>query len=244
MQRWQRIRFISTVVLFVSLLGMIWVSSSPIQAFGLAMLIVAGVVGIFFSVKVEQKHRNLAHQRQLIDLISHYRHDWMNDIQLLFGYVSLKKYDKLDDCMDKIRTKALQESCTAKLGIPSLVAFFITFRLHYHALTLELEMEQDINLASLPMEHENVSRLIQSIIQLFNSHAEPSDELSNGLSVQFDLESDALLFDLVYQGGYNEKALQQGIKAMMDSVTAQFATVEEEYTVNKAVLTIRLPFLQ
>jgi stage 0 sporulation protein B (sporulation initiation phosphotransferase) len=244
MQRWQRIRFISTVVLFVSLLGMIGGSSSPIQAFGLAMLVTAGAVGIFFSIKIEQKRQQLANQRQMIDLISHYRHDWMNDIQLLFGYVSLKKYDKLDDCMDKIRTKALQESCIAKLGIPSLVAFFITFRLHYHALTLELEMEQDINLASLPIEHENVSQLVQRTIQLFNAYAEPSDEISNSLSVQFDLESDALLFDLVYQGGCKEKALQQGIKAMMDSVTARFATIEEEYTVNKAVLTIRLPFLQ
>jgi stage 0 sporulation protein B (sporulation initiation phosphotransferase) len=244
MQRWQRIRFLSTVVLFVSLLGMIWNSSSPIQAFGLAMLVIIGVVGIFFSIKIEQKHWQLANQRQMIDLISHYRHDWMNDIQLLFGYISLKKYDKLDDCMDKIRTKVLQESCTAKLGIPSLVAFFISFRLYYHALTLELEMEQDINLASLPIEHEKVSRFVQRTIQLFNAHAEPSDEISNELSVQFDLESDALLFDLIYQGGCNEKALQQGIKAMMDSVTARFATIEEEYTVNKAVLTIRLPFLQ
>jgi stage 0 sporulation protein B (sporulation initiation phosphotransferase) len=244
MLRWQRIRYISTVVLFVSLLRMIWGSTSAIQAYGLAMLVTAGVVGIYFSIKLEQKHQQLANQRQMIDLISHYRHDWMNDIQLLFGYISLKKYDKLDGCMDKIRTKALEESCIAKLGIPSLVASFISFRLYYHALTLELEMEQDINLASLPIEHENVSQFVQRTIQLFNAQAEPLDDRSNGLSVQFELESDALLFDLVYQGGYQEKALQQGIKAMMNSVTARFATIEEEYTVNKAVLTIRLPFLQ
>jgi sensor histidine kinase regulating citrate/malate metabolism len=179
----------------------------------------------------------------MIELISHYRHDWMNDIQLLFGYVTLKKYDKLEDCMDKIRSKALQESSIAKLGIPSLVAFFISFRLYYNALALELEMEEEINLASLPIDKEKVSHLVQMTVKLFHSHALPSLEEPNILSVQFDLEGDALLFDLIYQGGYEEQALKDNIQMMMSAFTAQFATIEEEYTANKAVMTIRLPFL-
>jgi stage 0 sporulation protein B (sporulation initiation phosphotransferase) len=244
MQRWQRIRVISTVVLFVSLLGMISVSSMLFPALGLAIATAAGAAGIFFSITEERKIQKLMNQRQMIDLISHYRHDWMNDLQLLFGYVSLKKYDKLDDCMDKIRTKVLQESNTAKLGIPSLVAFFISYRLHYREMALELDLEQDVNFASLPLEHEKVSQLIQRTILLFNSHAEPLDDISNGLSVQFDLESDALLFDLIYQGGYSERELQLGMKKMLQEIPDCFATMDEEYTVNKAVLTIRLPFLQ
>jgi stage 0 sporulation protein B (sporulation initiation phosphotransferase) len=243
MQQWQRIRFISTIVLFVSLLMLIWISSSFLQAVGLAMLGLIGCAGILLSIRNESKQLEAANQRQLIELISHYRHDWMNDIQLLFGYVTLKKYDKLDDCMDKIRSKALQESSTAKLGIPSLVAFFISFRLYYNALALELEMEDEINLASLSIDKEKVSHLVQMTVKLFHSHAAPAFEEPNILSVQFDLEGDALLFDLIYKGGYEEQALKRDIQMMMSSFTAQFATIEEEYTANKAVLTIRLPFL-
>jgi stage 0 sporulation protein B (sporulation initiation phosphotransferase) len=243
MQRWQRIRIISTIVLFVSLLVMIWASSSSLLTFGLAILIGVEGVAIFFSIKEERKQQQLLNQREMIDLISHYRHDWMNDIQLLFGYVSLKKYDKLNECMDKIRSKVLQESSVAKLGIPSLVAFFISFRLHYNALILELEIEQDVNLASIPLDKDKVSRLVQMTVKLFNAHAIPSIEEPNILNVQFDLESDALLFDLIYRGGYTKEALQHGAQMMMDAFSAHFATFEQEYTANKAVMTIRLPFL-
>jgi stage 0 sporulation protein B (sporulation initiation phosphotransferase) len=243
LQLWQRIRNISTVVLFVSLLAMIWVSSPSLLAFGLAILIGAGCMGILISIKEERKQRQYSNQREMIDLISHYRHDWMNDIQLLFGYISLKKYDKLDECMDKIRSKVLQESSAAKLGIPSLIAFFISFRLYYNALALELEMEQDVNLASLPIDKEKVSRLVQMTVKLFHSNAIASNEEPNILSVQFDLEDDALVFDLIYRGGYTKEALQRGIQIMMDAFTVNFATIEQEYTANKAVMTIRLPFL-
>lgn len=242
MQQWQRIRVISAVVLLVSLPLLLWAASSTWLAISVMVLSVLGFVGIFFSITKERKQREAVNQRQIIELISHYRHDWLNDLQLLFGYISLKKYDNLEGCMDKIRTKALQESSLAKLGIPSLVAFFISFRLYYNALALELEMEEDINLASLPLDQEKVSRLVQMTVKLIHAHAVPSLEEPNILSVQFDLESDALLFDLIYQGGYDEMALQEGVKLIGNAFTARFATMDEEYTANQAVMTIRLPF--
>jgi stage 0 sporulation protein B (sporulation initiation phosphotransferase) len=242
MQLWQRIRSISAVVLLLSLLFLLWAASLSWLTIGLAVFGFLGVAGFVFFGMVERKQRGAANQRQIIELISHYRHDWLNDLQLLFGYVSLKKYDKLEGCMDKIRTKTLQESSIAKLGIPSLVAFLISFRLYYNALALVLEMDEDINLASLPLDQEKVSRLVQMTVKLIHAHAVPSLDEPNVLSVQFDLESNALLFDLIYQGGYDEIALQQGIKLILSAFTIQFATIEEEYTANQAVMTIRLPF--
>ncbi|QGQ95401.1 hypothetical protein EHS13_11160 [Paenibacillus psychroresistens] len=242
MQQWQRIRSISTVVLLVSILLLIWAAPATLLSVGLALLGALGCAGIFISIKEERKQLKAENRRQMIDLIGHYRHDWMNDIQLLFGYVTLKKYDKLNDCMDKIREKALQESGIAKLGIPSLVAFFVSFRLYYNALALELEMEEEINLASLPLDKEKVSHLVQMTVKLFNSLAIPSNDEPNILSVQFDLESEALVFDLIYQGGYDEVALRHEIKRILEFFTTKFATMEEEYTANQAVITIRLPF--
>jgi hypothetical protein len=104
-------------------------------------------------------------------------------------------------------------------------------------------MEEEINLASLPIDKEKVSHLVQMTVKLFHSHALPSLEEPNILSVQFDLEGDALLFDLIYQGGYEEQALKHKIQLMISAFTTRFATIEEEYTANKAVMTIRLPFL-
>jgi stage 0 sporulation protein B (sporulation initiation phosphotransferase) len=242
MQQWQRIRAISAIVLLVSLPLLLWAASSVWLAISVLIISLLGIAGIFLSITKERKYREAENQRHIIELISYYRHDWLNDLQLLFGYVSLKKYDKLDDCMDKIRAKALQESGIAKLGIPSLVAFLISFRLYYNALALELEMEEDINLASLPLDHEKVSRLVQMTVKLIHAQALPSLGEPNILSVQFYMESNALLFDLIYQGGYDEMALQEEIKVIVSAFTAQFATIDEEYTENQAAITIRLPF--
>jgi hypothetical protein len=77
---------------------------------------------------------------------------------------------------------------------------------------------------------------------LFHSLAVPSMDEPNVLSVQFDLESEALLFDLVYQGGYDESALRYKIKQILEAFNTRFATIEEEYTENQAVITFRLPF--
>jgi stage 0 sporulation protein B (sporulation initiation phosphotransferase) len=241
-RQWQQIRTLSIVVIMISWLLLVWLNSSILLSICLALLGAVSCCFFLLSIKKERKQVEAVNQKQMIELISHYRHDWMNDIQLLFGYVKLKKYDRLDDCMDKIRNKVLQESNITKLGIPSLIAFFVSFRLYYNALALELEMEEDINLVSLPIDTEKVSHLVQMTVKLLNSHAVPAFEEPNVLSIQFDLEDEALLFDLIYQGGYDEAELRLGMKQILTKFIAQFATIEEEYTANQAVMTIRLPF--
>ena len=239
---WQRIRIISAIALTVSLVIIVLISSHHTLVICLGIVICIGCVGIFAARKAELIKAKKAEEQRIIQLMSHYRHDWMNDLQLLFGYVSLKKYDKLSDCLDKIRCKAMKENSIAKLGIPSLVAYFISFRLKENALALELEMEQDINLAALPMDTEKVSQLVQGIVDLFHVNSAPSEELINVLSVQFALEDNALLVDLDYQGGYHQAELKKAIHTLISAFPKDFADLEEEYTQDKAVVTLQLPF--
>lgn len=241
MQQWVKIRTTSTALLIVPMVLLIFTNSATIFSIVLALLAAIGCAGIYISIAMEKRRMNAVNQRQMSELISHYRHDWMNDIQLLFGYVSLRKFDKLAASLDTIRAKVLQESGIAKLGIPSLVAFFVTFRLYYNALTLELEMEDELSLAALPIDKEKVSHLVQMTIKVFNSAALPFFEEPNVLSVQFDLGADALVFDLVFQGVYNEEALRNGMRKMLAGYKSQFAMIEEDYTVNQALVTIQLP---
>ncbi len=65
-----------------------------------------------------------AHQK-LIQVVNRLRHDWMNDTQILFGYIQLKKFDNLQPYMEKIKMTMQQESNLSKLGIPSFIAFLL-----------------------------------------------------------------------------------------------------------------------
>lgn len=74
---------------------------------GLAFVVAASIGGAFllFSRQQQRQRERMLQETQLaaIHLMNHQRHDWMNDLQLLYGYVRLKKYDKLPDCVETIK---------------------------------------------------------------------------------------------------------------------------------------------
>ena len=109
-------------------------------------------------VRELRQQEQLSHQK-LIQVINRLRHDWMNDTQILFGYIQLKKFDNLQPYMEKIKMTMQQESNLSKLGIPSLIAFLLLFRVQSKSLELEVELDQEINLGQLPL-HDGLDRKI------------------------------------------------------------------------------------
>ncbi|MFD2880227.1 Spo0B domain-containing protein [Paenibacillus rhizoplanae] len=55
--------------------------------------------------------------------LNHHRHDWMNDLQVLYGYIQLGKPDKSVQCVERIKERIALDSRIAKLGVPSLVFY-------------------------------------------------------------------------------------------------------------------------
>src|SRR5690606_26969277 len=74
-------------------------------------------------ISADQTHKRELQARDelLINVINHLRHDWMNDIQVLYGYLRLNKQDKCLDYMEIIKQKAAQESLISRLGVTELV---------------------------------------------------------------------------------------------------------------------------
>jgi len=196
----QRIRILCTIALFVLLTTLIWGSSHVIFTVGLVILISAGIIVLLTMGRFELKLAKHKAEQQLIHLVSRYRHDWMNDIQLLFGYVSLKKYDKLMDTLEKIRNKAAQENNVSKLGIPSLVIYFISRQLSANGLLFELKIEQENNLSTLNIDKKKFTATVIKRKKKMIANAVLSDEMQNVLHVHFFLENDALLFEVSYSG--------------------------------------------
>ncbi|MCR8629582.1 Spo0B domain-containing protein [Paenibacillus radicis (ex Xue et al. 2023)] len=137
---------------------------------------------------------------RLIRLFNHYRHDWMNEIQLLFGYVKLKKYDKLEDLMEKIKNKVQQESFISKLGNTELIVYLLSFQAEVKDLLLEIEMEREVHLNELPLDSQGLCRLLMGLIQVFKSSSVFKDDGLHSLVVKLIEKSDLLLIEMRYQG--------------------------------------------
>ncbi|MBO9609224.1 MAG: Spo0B domain-containing protein [Paenibacillaceae bacterium] len=185
--------------------------------------------------------RNETADLRLIRTVNHYRHDWMNDLQVMSGYLQLGKYDELRRFIEKVKEKSCVESNTAKLGDPSLVAYFQSFRAEHHSLTLEIELERELNLAALPLDAERVSGLIRDVTELIHTHAAIAEAEPNTLSIGFDAEETGLLVDFVYTGSYREK-LRGELTRYGERAARDLAELHMEWGERTAAVTVRVPF--
>jgi len=200
------------------------------------------VASIMYLHREERLRRKSESDRHLIRTLSHHRHDWMNELQVLYGYIRLKKYEKLQDYVDKIKETVMQESYISKLGDPQLVAYLLSFRVDKRNMALEIEFEQEIELQSLPLHTAKTARLLRETIGLFDKCARSIDVEPNVLSLNVALEEEKLLLDFVYEGSYEEFVLRSALADKMKAFALCAPEEESEYSENRAVVAIRLPF--
>jgi hypothetical protein len=189
---------------------------------------------------LEAKRRE--YETQLILTLNHHRHDWMNEVQVLFGYIKLKKYDNLQGYVEKIMMKIQQESGISKLGVPALVAYLLSFRTMTNEMKLEVEMDQDVRLDELPLDKELASSLIISLLEAFKAHVLPSMDGGNSLSLELAAEEDHLLIDCVYRGEYSVKELQQALDRSVFHRGGEIRIIQTDFSDRKAIVTIGVPF--
>ncbi|WP_426448662.1 Spo0B domain-containing protein [Paenibacillus sp. S-38] len=174
---------------------------------------------------------------RLLRLFNHYRHDWMNDIQLLMAYVQLKKYDKLPPLMEKIKEKVRQEGYVSKLGIPSLIVYLLSFQSEVKELELEISMNEEIRLPEL----QNPSAAAASLVRALESFKDEARSFADGqglldLHLSRDSEAAHLAITIQYEGPYAEermKSRESSLNADLDSTGS--AAVKGTYCEGKVV---------
>ncbi|WP_213619614.1 Spo0B domain-containing protein [Paenibacillus sp. J22TS3] len=97
----------------------------------------------------ERKRLLDSFQRTATATLGHHRHDWMNDLQILYGYIQLGKHDKLVHCVERIKERMNTESSISKLGIPALVFYLQSFREVNGSVHLDVEIEEGLQLGDL-----------------------------------------------------------------------------------------------
>ncbi|MTT32420.1 sporulation protein [Terrilactibacillus sp. BCM23-1] len=82
----------------------------------------------------------MINEKKLIDYFRHMRHDWLNDVQLIKGYLSLENYHEVDRIIDQIITKAKNESKLSNLQVPILTTYIMTYNWLDHHLHLSFQV--------------------------------------------------------------------------------------------------------
>ncbi|WP_379267190.1 Spo0B domain-containing protein [Paenibacillus timonensis] len=116
------------------------------------------------TAEIERKHLLESVQRTASATLGHHRHDWMNDLQILYGYIQLRKIDKLADCVERIKGRMAVESKISRLGIPALVFYLQSFREVNGSVQLDVDIEDELQLDSL-LTADEAEELTEAIVE-------------------------------------------------------------------------------
>ncbi len=177
---------------------------------------------------------------ELIRTLNRHRHDWMNDVQVLFGYAKLQKYDKMLEHVEKIKEKMARESSMSKLGVPSFIYFLLTFRNKNDAFILDFRNDRGLNLSALPVDGEQITELVRNIVSVFQTHALPSFGEPNRLVLSLHAEENGLMIRFDYSGPYRdelENAVAQALSEPARPIAGNYDFAKEQAAVN-----VRVPF--
>ncbi|GEM_PF-5688263 len=79
----------------------------------------------------------------VVNLIQHYRHDILNQLQVVQGYVKIGNLKKVDDSMSQLLEYFYQERKLLNLNMPNVLLWFLQFRERYEnfRLTYDIDIE-------------------------------------------------------------------------------------------------------
>lgn len=158
---------------------------------------------VFPSLEEEQK-------RFLLSL-RHQRHDWLNHLQVLLGYMKLQRYDVCEEYIKRVTESTNNDSRIAGLGLPSLVIYLLNYNSLYKNMKLEVEVPELIDLSVLSKEMQNqIHQLVTGIIDIYRTHSIDNDGLPNSLVLLLQKLDQALYVSIEYEGHLQaEECLQE-----------------------------------
>ncbi|CEH28254.1 Spo0B domain-containing protein [Aneurinibacillus migulanus] len=129
--------------------------------------------------------------KEIIEVMNHQRHDWLNHIQVLLGYLKLEKYEMCEEYIRKITADANRDTLVSRLEYPPLVAYLLSFNALHNNVRIEVEIPAPFSLLTLE-EGPRIGDFILSVVKLYQQHALYNNGESNTLLLTLHCEDGAL----------------------------------------------------
>lgn len=204
-RHWLWLTAIIPILLIILLPGYSWVS--------LLALLWMALIGII-DVKVHQRLYKQqmtstisSTHKQWITVMNHHRHDWMNELQVLFGYIRLGKHQQAAEYVERIKGKMIADSSISKLNEPHLVSYLLGFRSIPCSFQLEISFEYDNEQQLIHISEEQSSELIMQVLSAYRLYASKDVLEEQMLKLIFHKRQDGLHIQFNYDGSLNNEQL-------------------------------------
>lgn len=176
----------------------------------------------------------------LLTILNHQRHDWLNHIQVLLGYLKLGRPEEGEAYLQRVTELAHQESLLARINCPPLSSFLLTFHALHNDLRLEIEVLNEVDLSKIRMDRLELFQFVRQLIMLVK-HSFPNPLETNSLLVTLESQPEAIQIQFDLSTGL-PASVQPEMEKLLESGLAQGVTFEtKNHTKEEWILEINLP---
>jgi stage 0 sporulation protein B (sporulation initiation phosphotransferase) len=199
--------------------------------------------GYFFDILTENSFRTInvgvrgMKDWNIVEVLRHSRHDWLNRLQLIKGNMDLNRIDRAKAIIDEIVLDTQQEAKLSNLQMPMFAALLLKSNWENYFFQLEYEVLTDSD--SLKIDDSILTNWSNSLFLSLNSAIEPFGE--NHLSITIDVKTDGICFFFDFSGiiRKTEQMKQFLIVQKGESINL----VVKEFSENEFALEVFMPFL-
>ncbi|MBN6186503.1 Spo0B domain-containing protein [Aneurinibacillus sp. BA2021] len=179
--------------------------------------------------------------KELIEVINHQRHDWLNHIQVILGYLKLEKYEMCEEYIRRIIGEANRDTLVSRLEYPPLVAYLLSFHALHNNMRIEVEIPVSFSLVELH-DGEKIGDFILAVIELYQQHALYNEGQSNTLLLTLHREEGSLQVAADFAGELDIAGITPVLNQLKDRAEAWGGIVTLlPHTVSESVLECVFP---
>ncbi len=176
----------------------------------------------------------MGNEWDIVKVLRHSRHDWLNKLQLIKGNLDLNRIDRAKQVIDEIVIETQHETKLSNLHMPLFAALLL--KSNWENPSFKLEYEVLLDSESIKIDDVVLTNWTNSLFLCLNQAIEAFQE--NHLSITIEPQSDGIRFFFDFSGIIINKELIE--KFLVDPL---LDLVVKEFTDNELALELFMPIL-
>ncbi|GAA0334108.1 sporulation initiation phosphotransferase B [Bacillus carboniphilus] len=132
--------------------------------------------------------------KNVVDILRHARHDWLNKLQLIKGNLELGKTERAKEIIDEIIIEARHESDLSNIGLNQFSTFLLTYNWKQHFFILEFEVLELSG--TFPLEDQYITNWLKGLFQHLEESLNPYGENHVSLSIEVKPDWSRFIVDI------------------------------------------------
>ncbi|MDX8046552.1 Spo0B domain-containing protein [Gracilibacillus sp. S3-1-1] len=118
-------------------------------------------------------------EQDVVEMLRHYRHDWLNDLQLILGYAQMGKLDKIEQKINGVIERSDQERGLERLNIPKTMVWL--YQLNWRSETFKLQFQSKVDTPIAIIDDDELLVKVQNIFHILPSYQKEYEEYAGTL---------------------------------------------------------------